>query len=583
MKEKTNDRKRPVSRRKFLGGFAAGATLPIAIQQAANAAVGVPGWDAITDVVVVGSGAGALSAAVTSSQLGEKVIVLEKSTVAGGTTAKSTGGIWAPNSHLLRAQGIVDKREDAIRYMVRLSFPDHYDPKDPQFGATASGYALIATFYDEVAPTVESLVNLGALNVTNVIAPRNVLMPDYFAHLPECRVTKGRIMFPMNEDGSFGGGAAMIRGLARVAGTRGVSIELGQRVDSAIQDSSGRVVGVIAHGEDGRTRRIGARKGVVFATGGFTHNIEMCQQFLKGPIYGGCAAPSAEGDFVGIGTATGARLGNMQNAWWVQIPLEESIAVRSVATGIWCLPGDSMIQVNRYGRRFVDEKFVYNERTQAHFVWDAMSGTYPNLISLLIYDERTSREYAGFPPVPPENLAPSYAMRADTLEGLAQVIDERFSSLRKHIGSLTLDKQFVPNLRESITRFNGFARNGKDEEFGRGSVPIDRYFHQYGPRAVSNPMPDLTMHPIADRGPYYAILMAPGTLDTKGGPQTDPQARVLDNTGQPIPGLYGAGNCVASPTGPGYWGGGSTLGPALTFGRIAARTIHKANVAEFSG
>ena len=150
MSKKSNADRSSVSRRRFLGSVAAGATLPSAVQQAAAAATGIAGWDAITDVVVVGSGAGALSAAIAASQLGDKVIVLEKSTVAGGTTAKSTGGIWAPNSHLLRAQGTVDKREDAIRYMVRLSFPEHYDPEHLQFGATEAGYALIATFYDEV-------------------------------------------------------------------------------------------------------------------------------------------------------------------------------------------------------------------------------------------------------------------------------------------------------------------------------------------------------------------------------------------------------------------------------------------------
>ena len=211
-----------------------------------------------------------------------------------------------------------------------------------------------------------------------------------------------------------------------------------------------------------------------------------------------------------------------------------------------------------------------------------MTGTYPNLISILVYDERTAREYAGFPPIPPAGSTPSYAMRADTLEGLAAAVGERFTKLKEHVGGLALDEKFVPNLQESITRFNGFATSGDDQEFGRGSYPIDTYFHQYGPRAVANPMPNLTMHPLADKGPYYAILMAPGTLDTKGGPQTDTQARVLDNAGQPIPGLYGAGNCVASPTGPGYWGGGATLGPALAFGRIAGRTVHSATAAEFS-
>jgi 3-oxosteroid 1-dehydrogenase len=170
---------------------------------------------------------------------------------------------------------------------------------------------------------------------------------------------------------------------------------------------------------------------------------------------------------------------------------------------------------------------------------------------------------------------------AKTHEGLAKIIDKRFAALAEHTRALTLDRQFVANLRDSITRFNGFARSGDDQEFGRGSVPIDEYFHKYGPRAVANPMPNITMHPIADTGPYYAILMAPGALDTKGAPQTDPQTRILDDAGQPIPGLYGAGNCVASPTGPGYWCGGATLGPALTFGRIAGRHVHAATPAEF--
>lgn len=565
-----------LTRRGFLGTVGAGTALA-----ASGAAAGTPPrWDALADVVVVGSGAAALSAALTARELGNRVVVLEKSSVRGGTTAKSVGGIWAPNHHLLRAAGVHDDRREALRYMVRLSFPQAYDPAHPRFGASEDGFALIAAFYDHVAPAVEWLVARGALRVTNEVPPAGVLMPDYFAHLPEDRVPEGRILFPLTGDGAFGNGATLAAGLASACGKRGAHIELGQRVTAVVRDGSGRVVGVAVVTAQGRERRVGARKGVVFATGGFTHDPALCREFLKGPIFGGCAMPSSEGDFVRIGAAAGAALGNMANAWWAQIPLEEALAVRSVATGIWCSPGDSMIQVNRFGRRFFDEKFVYNERTQAHFVWDPMSASYPNLVSVLLYDARTAHEFAGFPPVPPAGAELPFVLRADDLEGLTRALRERLARLAPHTGGLRLDDAFLPNLRESIARFNRFAEAGEDAEFGRGSVPIDRFFHFFGPRQPANPMPNPTMHPIAGRGPYYAVLMAPGTLDTKGGPRIDPQARVLDAEGRPIPGLYGAGNCIAAPAGPAYWAGGATLGPALTFGHVAGRSVHRAPVAD---
>jgi 3-oxosteroid 1-dehydrogenase len=122
-----------------------------------------------------------------------------------------------------------------------------------------------------------------------------------------------------------------------------------------------------------------------------------------------------------------------------------------------------------------------------------------------------------------------------------------------------------------VARFNDFARRGVDEDFQRGAAAADIAWNYFGNLPViPSEYPNPTLHPLADSGPYHAVLLVAGTLDTKGGPCIDGNGQVLDVRNQPIGGLYGAGNCVASPTGPAYWAGGATLGPAITFGALAA-------------
>jgi succinate dehydrogenase/fumarate reductase flavoprotein subunit len=559
-------------RRAFLRTAAAGGAAAILGAPFKIKAEAIGRWDDVVDVVIVGSGAAAMSAALKARALGDRVAVLEKSTIPGGTTARSEGGVWAPNNRFLREAGIVDSRDDAIRYMVRLSFSDRYDPNAERFGAPEHDYRLIAAFYDNASRVLEELEADG-LRLTNTF-PGGILIPDYFAHLPESNVRQGRAVVPLKPDGSLGKGSDLIRALQQGLRARGGDVMTGHRVIGLVQDEAGRVVGVRAGLADDSTRLIGARKAVIFGTGGFTHNPIMCRDYLKGPTYGGCAAAAAEGDFVPMATAAGATLGNMANAWWAQIVLEEALAISSVSTGIWATPGDSAIQVNREGRRFVNEKAVYSERTQMHFQWDPIAGRYPNLVSFMIYDARTAEEFAGFRGLPPRGTDLPYVIRGSDLKTLTAALSERLDTLAPHIGGLQLSERFLPNLRDAIVRFNGAARAGVDPEFSRGAQPIDHFFHFFGPRQPANPMPNPTMHPFSDTGPYYAVIMAAGMVDTKGGPKTDHYARVLHTNGAPIVGLYGAGNCIASPTGPAYWGAGATLGPALTFGNIAARHAH---------
>jgi hypothetical protein len=185
-----------------------------------------------------------------------------------------------------------------------------------------------------------------------------------------------------------------------------------------------------------------------------------------------------------------------------------------------------------------------------------------------IYDDHVAKDSAGygirFPtPMPDESV--NNVLSGETLEELAQAIDTRLEELRHLTGGFRLHEDFAANLWASIDRFNEFARLGVDEDFGRGSFSLR-------PSWVGSIRPDTkaTMHAFAPNGPYHCILAVAGALDTKGGPKINSRAQVLDGSDRPIPGLYGAGNCIASPAGPyGYWGPGCSVGNAVTFGWIA--------------
>lgn len=528
-------------------------------------------WDASVDIVVVGAGAAGSSAAVIAHGLGAEVLVLEKGPVVGGTAAKSVGGVWVPANAAMEEDGIVDAREDCLRYMIRLSFPDAFDPAADRFGATPEAQLLLEAYYDNARRVTERLQSLGALKLIGQKF-NGAFMPDYFAHLPENKAPAGRCLFVGDDAGNLANGAEMMRRFAAALADRGIEVRKRTSASQLVLDTDGGVIGVVATARDGAPIRIRARKGVILASGGFTHDPDLRRKFLKGPVFGGCAVPTNQGDSVRMAAGAGAQLGNMQNAWWAQLPLEQALENASVPTGIWCTPGDSMIQVNGRGTRFMNEKFVYNERTQAHFQWDPVAARHPNLVSFMIYDQRTADEYAGFAPIPPKGATASHVIAAASIAELAEAIAKRLETIRDRIGGFTLEPDFAANLEASIARFNGLAEAGQDADFGRGNQPIDQFFHFFGPGVPQGLLSNPTLHPFAAEGPFYAIILAAGTLDTNGGAVTDEKARVLDGSGRPIRGLFAAGNCSAGCAGPAYWGGGATLGPALTFGAIAAET-----------
>ncbi len=570
--ERRSERASRVSRRDFLraagAGTAVGALYGV-VPFSASSASSPRGWDRECDVLVLGSGAGALPAALFAAESGARVVILEKGPFLGGTTFRSGGVYWIPNNSLMRSRGLADPRPDALRYMARLAHPDHYTPVDPRLGLSEHQYQLITTYYDRAPEVLDDLEKMGALRSTFWLTWDGEMFPDYYAELPEDRAPRGRALVPRLPDGSPGVGVHLIGQLKEAIDQRGIPVLLNHGARRLVTNDADEVVGVEATNGDGESSMVRARKAVIFGIGGFTHNAVLVNNFLRGPVYASCEVLTNEGDFVRIAGARGAQLANMKNAAWKEVGLERALVAGIVPVGVASVPGDSAILVNLDGERVVNEKLNYHQRSQVHFDWDARRNVYRNQFLFLVYDERTANAFAGLDPIPTNGATAPYVISGQTFRELSIGINERLADLEPRIPRFRLDERFGDNLAATIGRYNQFADNGIDADYHRGEALHEFAFH--GPRRSGNDKPNPTMYPISETGPYHAIILAAGSYGTRGGPKINSLAQVLDTTDRPIPGLYGAGNCVASPVGGGYWGGGSLIGPAMVFSAIAGR------------
>lgn len=587
-----------VSRRNFLqaaGVGAAGAALagPAsigAVPYRDSRAAAQGSWDQEADIVVVGSGAAALTAAVMAAELGNEVIVLEKAETIGGTTAKSGGGYWIPNNPGMQKMGIEDPREDALKYMVKYSYPRFYNPDAPGYGAFPNDFALIEAMYDNGSNAIQELAELEALQSDVWIGWTGDPAVDYQPLYPENKAPRGRLMNPVTPDGEgLGSGVELVRQLSEGAEARGVQALTGHRVEQVVLNDDGAVVGVevtigavqnatpdAASPAANSSTTIRARKAVIFGTGGFTHNPWMVLHYQRGPMYGGCAVITNEGDFVNVAGGVGAKLGNMTGAYHAEIVFEQAMDYASVPSDVFTVPGDSMLFVNRYGKRVVNEKSNYNDRTQVHFNWNPSPGEWTNELLFMVYDQRTADRWAGSYPIPAAGVEAPYVITGESLPALGENIDARLAEYGDQT-SVRLDSSFVSTFQEAVNRFNVYAADGTDSDFHRGQSPYDIEWASGPPTGEefqneewpSPDSPNMTMYPLQTEGPFYAIILAAGTLTTNGGPVINPQAQVLNTSDAPIPGLYGAGSCIAAPSASAYWGGGATLGQAITTGYIA--------------
>ncbi|MEE8339068.1 MAG: FAD-dependent oxidoreductase [Xanthomonadales bacterium] len=567
-----------ITRRQVLA--AAGALSVGAITLRTSKAESTAKWDHETDILVVGSGVGGATAAITADQNGDSVMVLEKAFITGGTSIKSAGVLWIPNNFTLREKGIEDGEEDCLKYLARYSYPEHFNPADPQLGLATGQFKLLKAFYTNASRAIDSLRRHGALKVAEWrMFQLDRSATDYLDHVPENKVPAGRALGPLKKDGTMGGGVDLMMQLGDAVKKRGIPLLINHRAKRLILNPAGRAVGLEVESGD-TVVAVKARKAVIFATGGYAHNPEFVSLYQANRLWGSCAMPWSTGDFINIAGAAGARMGNMSSAWRTQVLLEEALQSSKLAAGVFFPPGDSMILVNRYGVRVVNENRNYNDRTEVHGIYDASQGEFPNQLLFMIYDQRSAEAFAGVYPIPADPADTAHVLKGDSLQGLAVRINQRLGQIAPQTGGVSLAPSFAGKLKKTINRFNGFARSGKDEDFQRGQAAYDSEWHQvFSPMRTDsgwppNDGPSITMYPFRHEGPYFAMIYAAGALDTCGGPAIDSSARVLDTQDQPIPGLYGAGNCIGSPSGEAYWGAGHTLGLSMTFGFIAANAAH---------
>jgi len=510
-------------------------------------------------VVVVGSGAAGLAAALAASGAGADVVVLERAHAVGGTTAMSGGVVWMPaNGRHGPAGPVEDSPEDACAYLE----------------AAAEGDVDVAL--------VEAFVS-DARRVADEIERRTPLVwevldhwPDYRGELPGARAggrslwprslclsaeVEGRVQAafdqpsapstspsapsadpaaPANDGVVLRGhvrGRALVGGLLSALIDAGADIRTGARAtDLVVED--GRVTGVMVDGqlEAGR---------VVLASGGFQHDSALVGEFLAGPPIAPMGSAGCDGDGLRMAREVDATLGNTARGWWMpamHVPGEEveGVAHFRPLHGERAQPG--AIMVDRRGRRFVDEAQNYGDVGRAMQRAGADRGDlrYPAAPCWLVFDGAYRRRYP-VGPVEPGGPDPDWLVRADDLDGLARALGMASGPLQ-----------------DTVTRFNAGAAVGEDPEFGRGSFPYDRWI---GDPSAPHP----TLAPLGE-APFYALEVHLGCMGTKGGPRTDASGRVLSARRVPIDGLYAAGNAAASPFGPATAAGGATLGPALVFG-----------------
>lgn len=531
-------------------------------------------WDHEADVIVVGSGAAAYSAAITARHNGDNVIMVEKARSYGGTTMRSGGGFWVPSNRFQAEMGITDTKQDAIRYMAHYSYPQLYNPDDPCLGLPNHEFELLDAYCDHSAKMAEFFERIGAIKPILEINWTGQAQIDYQEAIPENKAIRGRVLYPQDSRGKLSYGIELIRQMKKWADENHIPLFLEHRASLLLCNMQGDVIGIEATDPTGETISFKARKGVIFGSGGFTHDSELMLRLQRGPHFGGCAVPTNTGDFLRLAIAKGAMPANTAGAWRAQTIFEQELEDPAGVHSVFYILGDSTILVNRFGQRVMNEKRNYTDRSMVHFVWDPNKAEWTNMLLFWIYDQRTKDLWGGYPPLPPQGVNVPFVITAETLGALTAAISDRLARLSPHTGGFSLDSSFAQNLEASVSRFNRFAEAGCDEDFQRGEYAYDREWTTFPPVVpnVEWPPPEsknITMYPLSPQGPYHAVILAAGTLDTNGGPMINRNAQVLDTAGNPIRGLYGAGNCIASPTANAYWGAGSTLGPALTFGYLA--------------
>jgi 3-oxosteroid 1-dehydrogenase len=548
-------------------------------------------FDEIFDFVVVGSGGGSMCAGLLMRSAGKKVLILEKTGLIGGTTARSGGVMWIPNNPFMARDGVEDSLEKAATYLdavlgtpdgvsgstrerrraylecaprmiqfllaqgIKLTrvteWPDYYDELP---GGSVAGRTVVAELFDSnelgawrdklrpsfislpVPATLEEMMELPSLKRSWAV---KFLMLKLVLRGAVARLAGKRWV---------AGGAALQGRMLQAAVRTGVEFRTESPVSELIVEN-GAVTGV-ATLKDGRPWRIGSRLGVLVNAGGFSHNQRMRDRYAPGTwVKWTMAAPGDTGELIEEMMRLGADIAQMEERVGCQMTLPPGAELsesKPTAQAITASP--HAILVDQSGVRYMNEGGSYMAYCKAML---ERSKTVPASPSWAVFDAQYMRNYmlAGTMPGSPKPQRwydEGYLKKADTLEEL-----ERLLGIKS--GTLVA----------TVRRFNEFVSRNRDEDFHRGERAYDGWlgdaYHH----------PSKTLGSIAE-APFYALPVVPGDVSTYGGVVTDEHARVLRADGSVISGLYATGISTASVMGRAYPGAGSSIGPSFTFGFVAA-------------
>jgi 3-oxosteroid 1-dehydrogenase len=558
-------------------------------------------WDHSVDLLVVGSGAGALTAALVGHDSGANSLVIEKSSQFGGTSAMSGGALWVPANYLMDAEGIDDTPAEGLDYLKAVTkggvpedrlqayiehapamlqylrdhshldlqnMPTYTDYYPELSGGKSGGRSIephrfdakqLGAEFEQMREAHPQVVIMNRMSMTATEA--HTLLARHKGWLRLMLGMMGHYLFDLpwrfksNRDRSLCLGQALVATLRKSLSDRGVPLWLNAPAKQLIVED-GRVVGVEVE-KDGKTMRVRAEKGVVLAAGGFEANDGLRQQYLPKPTSADWTAACAtnQGDPLQMGLAIGAGTEYMDEAWWgptMRVPGEDRARMLVHEKGL-----PHCIFVDKTGKRFANEATTYTRFTNAMFAHH--SDESPTVPCYMFFDASYRKKYP-FGPVlqasqMPDRFVPKhywddgFIYKADSIDALAQ--------------KMGVDPAGV---QAEVAKFNGYCESGVDPDFQRGESLFDRY---YGDENVE---PNPCMGRL-ETAPYYGVIIYPGDLGTKGGLNVDAKARVLDTDGAAIEGLYAIGNCSASVMGKTYPGAGSTLGPAMAFGYVAAKHL----------
>jgi len=558
-------------------------------------------WDKEVDVVVVGSGAGGMLSALVAAKNRAEVLIVEKDRRWGGTSATSGGGIWIPGSDQARTAGFEDNLDDAFRYLRALSAPNVPDANIRAYVDNGANMLRWVTANTRVVYTAQPYPDYHAENPGGSVTGYRTHLPEMFdgtllgADLKTQRfpspaaslfgylnwtfaetyqlLYRGKgwatglarnmakywfdwpFRFSSRKDRRLTLGNALTGGLRLALNEAGVPLWLSMPMRELVREE-GRVVGLVVE-RNGKPFRIRARKGVILAAGGFDKNQAM--RTANAPLYSSAqlsgGVTSNTGDSIVAGQAVGAATMNMHSAWAAPVFYVPGEDRGRLVTIERALPG--CIMVSQSGTRYLNEAASY------HIVGQQMARRHAEhgdaSPSWMVFDARYRHDFPMGPLLP---LVPDWLQSS----GVRKIMKKgrTIAELAKAMG---VDPA---QLDQTIGRFNASAAKGEDPEFHRGEAAYDKMYGDY--RHQPNPC----LRPLTE-APFYAMPIYPGDIGTNGGLSTNARAQVVDGEGNAIAGLYAVGNNAASAMGESYPGAGVTIGPAMTFGYIAARDMTGAN------